>query len=126
MERIRFITHSGHRVLFIDMTGCTPVEVAGLSTEIPEHVMKEPPGSVLILADLSGAEFSKEALARMKLAVAKDKPFLKRSAWIISNNLPREYHQALRSFSGRDLHLFSSREEALGFLVEAEMKSQAS
>ncbi|HWR14474.1 MAG TPA: hypothetical protein VN577_06580 [Terriglobales bacterium] len=125
MERIQYTTDAGVRILDIDCRNCSADEVAEIADKVPEAVLKEPEGSVLLLCDFRGSQFSRKSLERLKLATARDSRQIRRSAWIIDGNLPKPFHQALRSFSGRELRLFSERQEAIDFLVE-EAKSQAS
>lgn len=117
MERIRFITHRDRRILLIDCSNCNAEELAGTSDRVPQFVTGEPTGSVLLLADFTGSEFTKEAVERLKIAAVFDKPHVKRSAWVLSNNLPKALYVSIRTFTGRELPVFASREEALEYLV---------
>src|ERR1700739_4108618 len=82
MERIRFVTHRGHRILLVDYTNCTADEVAEIADDAPPIVTREPLGSVLLLADFSGAKFDRETVEHIKIAAAIDKRHLKRDAWV--------------------------------------------
>jgi hypothetical protein len=120
MERIRFISHQGRRVLLVDCSGCTAAEVATISDTVPQFVTQEPRESVLLLADFSDSSFTKQTVERLKLATVFDKPHLKRSAWVLTENLPKALYVSIRTFSGRDLPVFRTREEALEYLVAPE------
>lgn len=117
MDRIRFVTHQGQRILLLDFTGCTAEEVAEISDHVPEIVTREPSGSVLVVADFAGAEFSRDAVERIKIATALDRPHIKRAAWVRTENLPKTLYDAIRSFSAREFPVFDSREEAMNYLV---------
>jgi len=117
MDRIRFITHREQRVLLIDFTNCNPKEVAEISDQVPATVIQEPAASVLALADFTGAEFSREAVERIKIATAIDKRYIKRAAWVLASNLPKTLYDSVRIFSGRDFPIFATREAALEYLV---------
>jgi hypothetical protein len=80
-------------------------------------VTKEPPDSVLAVADFSGAEFSREAVEHIKIATAFDRGHVKRAAWVLTENLPKTLYDSIRSFSAREFPVFASREEALDYLV---------
>lgn len=84
---------------------------------VPAHVSSEPPGSVLLLADFTGAKFDKEAVTSLKEATVMVRPYLKRSAWVGVETLPHVFYENIKSFSQRDLPTFSSRDEALAWLV---------
>lgn len=117
MDRIQFVTHHGQRILVLDFTGCTPEEVAAISGQAPAIVTKEPEGSVLVVADFSGAEFSREAVEQIKIATAFDRGHVRRAAWVLTENLPKTLFDSIRSFSAREFAVFGSREEALDYLV---------
>jgi len=117
MDRIRFITHREQRILLVDFTDCAPDEVAAIADRVPEIVTQEPPGSVLILGDFSRAQFTRESVERLKIAAAFDRPHLKRSAWVLTENLPKALYDSIRSFSAREIPIFASRDEALDYLV---------
>jgi hypothetical protein len=117
MDRIRFVTHRGLRILLIDVTNCKAEEVAVISDQAPETVMREPLGSVLLVADFSGAELTREAVERLKIATACDRPHIKRAAWVLTDNMPKALYDSIRSFSARDFPVFATRDEAMDYLV---------
>jgi len=49
-ERIRFISHEGKRILFVDFSKCSAQEVEKISL-VPDYVTAEPRGLVLILTE---------------------------------------------------------------------------
>lgn len=117
MERIRFVTYQNSQVLLIDCTNCTEGEISALADELPKVVTKEPPGSVLLLADFTGAKFDKESVEHVKIAAVFDRPHVQRSAWVLNENLPKALYDSIRTFSQRDLPIFHTRQEALDYLV---------
>jgi hypothetical protein len=117
VDRVRFITHREQRILLVDFTDCNPEEVAVVADNVPDTVMQEPLGSVLLLADFSRAQFTRDAVERVKVAAALDQPHLKRSAWVLTENLPKAMYDSVRSFSAREIPIFTTREEALEYLV---------
>jgi hypothetical protein len=119
-ERIRYITHRGQRVLLADATNCTIAEMVAFGRLVPTYLANEPPGSVLLLADFTGSKFDKTAFETLKQAAVYDRPHLKRSAWVGLEGMPKVYYENLKSFSQRDLPVFTTREEALDWLVAEE------
>lgn len=117
-NRIRFITHKHKKVLLVDGSGCSVQQLEDLALLVPARVTAEPLGSVLLLADWTGAQFDKKSLERLKPALVFDRPHLKRSAWVGTEGLPKVFYEHLKSFSQRDLPTFKTREEALDWLVE--------
>ncbi len=117
MDRIRFITHRSQRILLVDCSHCAAEEVATVADLLPEFVTREPLGSVLLLGDFTGAQFNRDAVERVKIAAVFDRPHLKRSAWVLTENLPKAFYDSIRSFSGRQIPTFATREEAMEYLV---------
>ncbi|HEY6072785.1 MAG TPA: STAS/SEC14 domain-containing protein [Anaerolineales bacterium] len=117
-DRIRFITHQGKRILLVDASGCTAAELEKIARLVPTYVTAEPRGSVLLLADFTGAEFDRGAVERMKPAIVFDRPHVKRSAWVGTDVIPKVFYEDLKVFSKRDLPSFKTLDEALAWLVE--------
>jgi hypothetical protein len=117
-DRIRFVTHKNAKVLLIDLSNCKPDEVTQLCRLVPNYVTAEPRGSLLLLADFSGAKFDKAAVASLKEGTVYDRPHLKRSAWVGTETLPKVFYENIKAFSQRDLPTFKTRDDALDWLVE--------
>jgi SpoIIAA-like len=117
-DRIRFITHQGKRIMFIDCSHCTAEELEKLSQLVPKYVSAEPKGSLLLLADFTGAKFDRDAIERMKQNTVYDRPYLKRSAWFGTDTLPHVFYEHLKNFSQRDLPTFETKDEAFDWLVK--------
>ena len=119
-DRIRFIEHQAKQILLVDVSHCTPAEVAKIVLLVPSYVTSEPRGSVLLLADFTGAEFDRIAIDRLKESAVFDRPHLKRSAWVGIEKLPKVFYEHIKNFSQRDLPAFKTREEAMDWLVSGE------
>ena len=119
-DRIGFIEHQGKQILLVDMSHCTPAEVAKIVLLVPSYVTSEPRGSVLLLADFTGAEFDRIAIDRLKESAVFDRPHLKRSAWVGIDKLPHVFYEHIKTFSQRDLPAFETREKAMDWLVSDE------
>jgi len=115
--RLRFFEHESHRILLVDLSNCTAREVEEITRRVPDYVTTQPLGSALILTDFGGASFDRDTLIAMKETAVFDKPYVKKSALIGTESLPREFYESMKSFSRRELPTFSSREEALKWLV---------
>jgi hypothetical protein len=89
MDRIRFVTQGDQRILLLDFTNCTAQEVSAIADQAPAIVAQEPSGSVLVVADFSGAEFSRNAVEHIKIATVFDRAYIKRAAWVLTGNLVR-------------------------------------
>jgi hypothetical protein len=117
-ERIRFITHQGKQILFVDMSGSTPSEVEKIARIVPDTVMMQPRASVLMLVDFTGTKFDAAAIRTMKESAVFDKPYIKASAWIGGEAMSETFLEELKSFSRREFPAFKTRLEALEWLVK--------
>jgi hypothetical protein len=116
-ERIRSIDHQDKKILLVDLSNCSADEVEDIVRRVPDYITVQPRGSVLVLTDFSGAAFDRDALRAMKEAAVFDKPFVKKSALIGTEDLPASFYDELKSYSRRDLLIFKTREEALDWLA---------
>jgi hypothetical protein len=117
LERLRFTTHKGQAIFIIDFSYATAKELLLLLDQVQADVARHAPGSMLILADFTGAEIDKEVATKMKKVLVLDRPYVKRSAWIGTESLPHVFYENFKSFSQRELPIFQMREEALAWLV---------
>jgi hypothetical protein len=122
MDRVHFMTHQGERILLVDLTNRSAEEVIELLTETQRIVTSQPRGSVLTLGDFSGAQFSRAAVIRLKEVAVLDRPYVKRSALVGTQSLPKVYFEALKTFSQREFRRFATREEAMDWLVGKEAR----
>jgi hypothetical protein len=116
-ERIGFTDHHGKRVLLVDLSNCSADEVEETVRRAPDYITMQPRNSVLVLTDFSGAAFDRDALQAMKETAVFDKPFVKKSALVGTEDLPASFYDELKSYSRRDLLIFKTREEALNWLA---------
>ena len=107
----------GKRVLLVDFSNCSANEVEEIARSAPDYITVQPCGSVLVLTDFTGAAFDRDALWAMKETAVFDKPFVKKSALIGTDDLPASFCDELKSFSRRELVIFKTREEALEWLA---------
>ena len=117
-DRVSFIPHSGKQILIADFTECTPDEVKAVTDQVRRVVTAQLENSVLLMADFAGAQFSKDAVTRIKEATTYDRPYVKRAAWAHTGSLPKVFYEAIKTFSQREFPTFETREEALDFLVQ--------
>jgi hypothetical protein len=116
-ERIRFIDHQRKKILLVDFSNCPAREVERITRMVPDHVTVQPRGSVLVLTDFTGAAFDRDALWAMKETAVFDKPFIKKSALIGTETLPKDFYEDMTRFSRRELPIFKTRAEALAWLA---------
>lgn len=119
MDRVRFIEHKGHRVLLLDYSGLRDEqEMLEMIEERTELVSHEPPGSVLTLADLTGAQLTRESMQRVKEANVLDRPYVRRAALVGADTLsPKGALESIGTFAAKHWGRFATREEALDWLT---------
>lgn len=116
-NRLRFVKHKGQAIFLIDFSHCQGKDLLVLLEQVRLDVARHEPGSVLTLADFSGAKFDKEVATKMKEVLTLDRPYVKKSAWVGTDSLPHVFYENFKSFSRRDFPTFATREEAMEWLV---------
>jgi hypothetical protein len=119
-DRLTFIKHQGHAIFLLDFSECTAKELLLLLEMVRASVARHPHGSLLCLADFTGAHFDHQVSIKAKEVLTLDRPFVKKSAWVGTESLPHVYYENFKSFSQRDFPKFHTRAEALEWLVEGE------
>ena len=69
-------------------------------------------------ASFTGAEVDKNVANRIKEVLVLDRPYVKRAAWVGTENMPHIFYEHFKNFSQRDLPTFKTREEAMEWLVQ--------
>lgn len=117
-ERLRFIKHKGQAIFLIDFSHCKGKEILLLLDQVRADVARNAPGSVLTLADFSGAQVDKAVATKIKEVLVWDRPYVKKSAWVGTDSLPHVFYENFKSFSQRHIPTFETREEAMDWLVK--------
>jgi hypothetical protein len=116
-ERLHFVKHKGQLIYVIDFSHCSGKEMLVLLELIRADVSRHAPKSRLTLADFTEAEMDKKVATRAKEVLVLDRPYVKKSAWVGTESLPKVFYEHFKSFSQRELPTFQSREEAMDWLV---------
>ena len=116
-DRLRCVMHKGHAIFLIDFSHCQGKDMLLLLDQVRADVARHEPGTVLTLADFSGAKIGKEVATKIKEVLTLDRPYVKKSAWVGTESLPRVFYENFKSFSRRDFPTFETREEAMDWLV---------
>jgi len=116
-DRLHFVKHKGHAIFVIDFSDCTAKEMMLLLDQVRADIARHAPGSVLTLADFSGAQVDKTVAMKIKQVLVLDRPYVKKSAWIGTESLPHVFYENFKTFSQREFPIFKTREEAMDWLV---------
>ena len=117
-ERLHFVKHKGQAIYVIDFSHCSGKEMMVLLDLVRADIARHAPGSVLTLADVTGAQIDKKVATRVQEVLVLDRPYVKRSAWVGTESLPKVFYEHFKSFSQREIPSFKTREEAMDWLVE--------
>ena len=116
-NRVYFIEHGGHRVLFLNYSGCNGAILKMAAEEGNRVISREPPNSVLTLTDVTGMSFDQESVTALKAMVAANAPYVKRAAVIGISGLQSLIYDAVQAFSKRKIPHFPTRQQALDWLI---------
>ena len=64
VNRVRFVTHQGKQILFIDMTNCASEEAMVIASEVRARRDRATAQFGITLSDLTGGEFRRNAVAQ--------------------------------------------------------------
>ncbi|HEV2987670.1 MAG TPA: hypothetical protein VG759_04465 [Candidatus Angelobacter sp.] len=116
--RVQLIEHRGKQILFVDYVNCDATTLKELILEGHRALSRMPLKSALTLNDVTGTYFDQESVRLLKETVVKNDPYVKRGAVIGISGLQSLIYSAVQAFSHRKIPHFSSKEEALDWLVQ--------
>lgn len=118
MERVRYVTHKGARILEVDISYTRSVEenIDALH-QATKLVGAWPPKSLLILTNVTKAHFNLKGVEEIKRFSAFNTPFVKASAVLGVDGIYRIIYEAIIKLTGRDIVCFDTEEQALDWLA---------
>ncbi len=116
-RRLSFVKHKGQAIFVIDFSHASEEDMPLLLDQVRVMITGHEPGSMLTLADFTGAHVDKDVATKIKEVLVRDRPYVKRSAWVGTDSLPHVFYEHFKSFSQRELPTFKTREEAMDWLV---------
>jgi hypothetical protein len=117
-DRIHFIEHKGKQILLLDFSHATAQQMQLLLEHIRITVAQHARESLVTLADYTGAEIDRTVATKLKEVLTLDRPFVKKTAWVGTENIPHALMDSFHTFSQRQIVTFKTREEAMNWLVE--------
>jgi hypothetical protein len=121
MDRVRFITHKGKKVLLVDYTDLADESKLLKMIDQREFLVdSQPKNSVLMIINVTGAKFSKEVLTRAKEANVYDLPYVRRAALVGVEDRQKPAVDAVAMFANRRRENFATLAEALDWIVADE------
>jgi hypothetical protein len=116
-DRIRFLEHHGKKILLLDYSKATALDMMMLLEQVRAIVGRQARGSVVTLADFTGAEIDHDVAMKIKEVLTLDRPFVKKTAWVGSEGIPHAVMENFHTFSQREIVTFKTREEAMDWLA---------
>jgi hypothetical protein len=121
MERIQITQYKGKKIIEMDFQNFTFNDyhtVKAMIEEAEKVISAQPLNSALTLTNVTGFRFSPESVEIFGKFTEMNKPYVKHGAVVGVVGLIKVAYKAVTKFSGRDIPLFSTREEALEWLVQ--------
>ncbi len=116
-DRIHFVEHKGQQILLLDFSHANAHEMQLLLEYARVMVAKHPRESLVTLADFTGATIDHAVAMKTKEVLTLDRPFVKKTAWVGAESIPRAFMENFHNFSQREIVTFKTREEAMDWLV---------
>ncbi len=116
-KRCRVLNHHGTEVVLVDLTGLNGQQAKGFVLSSEPLIQARPAKSVRILTDVSQAGYDKEGLMVLKAWAQRNTPFVLASAVVGADGLRAAALNAVAFVTNRNIKPFSTRAEALDWLV---------
>jgi hypothetical protein len=116
-QRLQFEVHQGRRVLLIDYSHCDAPQMTEIIALTGSLIATQLPSSVLTLSDVTGATFNTEVVEQLKELAKHNAPYVRKAAIIGVTGLQAFIYSVVQTFSKRNMPIFSSKEEALKYLL---------
>jgi len=118
-DRIHFVEHKGKQILLIDFSHATALQMQLLLEHVRITVARHARESLVTLADFEGAEIDHAVATKIKEVLTLDRPFVKKTAWVGTEDIPHAFMDNFHTFSQREIRTFKTRQEAMDWLAES-------
>jgi hypothetical protein len=124
VERLYILRYRGERIVLLDFVGAvTPAETVRQIRAVREWFSRQSPtGELRTLTDVTGAHYNAEVMEALKGLAAHNKPFVGAAAGVVQTALHRLAMNLAGIFSGRKFWAFTTREDALEWLVSQKLE----
>ena len=101
-----------------DFTGLKPgKEFLDLIEEAEKLIRNQPKDSILAVFDATDSQFNNENPETVKQFTQENTPYIKAASVVGIEGLLKIVLKSVSKFSGREFHLFNTREEAMEWLI---------
>jgi hypothetical protein len=118
MREPEIITYKQKQIVYLDFTDLKKKEeILALEEKGCQYIRKQNLKSVLTLSNMEGMFFNNEIKSYFEVEVKANAPYVKASAVIGLSGLISLFYKGFVVITGRDVRSFSSKEDALEYLV---------
>ena len=118
MDRARFIEYRGIPILLSDLSGIQDTQELQRAIRLGgELLQSQPPGSTLVLVDVTDVEYSVESFAVMQQSVATNRPYVRARAIVGLSPVAGVPYDIVAQLSATPMGKFDDRESAMEWLV---------
>ena len=117
-QAIIHVMHNNKSIIVMDYTKCTKAELLNRVQEVMFWIKKQPLNSLLTVTDVSNQHFDNDVIETFKKLAVHNKPYVKAGAIIGITGLVKIAYTVIMKFSGRNMPIFNTREEAMDWLVK--------
>ena len=118
MERVRFITHKGKRILYVDFSDCKVPEALALMEKAKPVFASQSLNSILALDNVTNTGFNSEGVKALGEFVKHNKPFVRAVALFGASDMLKIVFNSTERNSNRTFPLFDTEEEAKDWLAK--------
>ena len=116
-QRLQFELHQGKRILVIDYSHCEVEQMKEMIGLTRTLISTQLSNSLLTLSDVTGATFNIEVVEQIKEMTRHNAPYVRKAALVGVTGLQALIYNVVQTFSKRNIPIFSSKEEALKYLL---------
>ena len=113
-DRVTWLEHKGTRILYVDYSGTSDDEFIKVVDEFESELLKQTPGSVVTLTNVTNTVITNELRARLKEMAERTQGRSRKAAAVGITGFKRAIAVLLRN----DLYYAKSLEDAKDWLVE--------
>jgi hypothetical protein len=117
MERVRYETYQGKRIVVVDGTDASADEYADVLRQGAVALAQEPDRSVLLVTVVTRTRYGAGTAERLKAYSKAIRPYVKASAVVGLSPLQRVIFNTIRPFLHASVHDFATLAEAREWLV---------